>query len=216
MLVLLRLGLSEVAQNLDNRQVRQGTTFCRYPICDTSTSTEILTTDRGRRKFVHDIKLVEHISVSATLCIYIYAYISYSNPIECHEALLFMVTCLIFRHTDLQYPKTCELHPSIYLFLLLSPMIYLFYHIPFGIQTWLENPPFSVIFPPFCLQFYIPFIAAATASGSMQVSSQLLSIRWRTLISPGHPREKKAGILWVLSRSISMDQLQITYRLTID
>ena len=44
-LVLLRLGLSEVAQNLHNRQ---GTTLYGYPICDTSGSTEILTTDRGR------------------------------------------------------------------------------------------------------------------------------------------------------------------------
>ena len=73
---------------------------------------------------MHDIKLVEHISVSAILCIYIYMH---TYPIQTllksHEALLFMVTCLIFRHTHLQYPKTCELHPSIYLFLLLSPMI---------------------------------------------------------------------------------------------
>ena len=44
-LVLLRLGLSEAAQNLHNRQ---GTTLYRYPICDTSGSTKILTTDRGR------------------------------------------------------------------------------------------------------------------------------------------------------------------------
>ena len=43
-LVLLCLGLSEVAQNLHNRS---GTTLYRYPICDTSWNTEILTPDRG-------------------------------------------------------------------------------------------------------------------------------------------------------------------------
>ena len=52
-LVLLRLGLSEVAQNLHNRS---GTTLYRYPICDTSGNTEILTTHRGRPSFVHGIK----------------------------------------------------------------------------------------------------------------------------------------------------------------
>ena len=44
-LVLLRLGLSEVAQSLHNRL---GTNVYRYPIFDTSGSTEILTTDRAR------------------------------------------------------------------------------------------------------------------------------------------------------------------------
>ena len=33
-----------------------GCTLYRYPICDTSRSTEILTTDRGRPSFVHGIK----------------------------------------------------------------------------------------------------------------------------------------------------------------
>ena len=41
----LRLGLSEVAQNLHNRE---GMALNRYPNCGTSRSTEILTTDRGR------------------------------------------------------------------------------------------------------------------------------------------------------------------------
>ena len=42
---LLRLGLSEVAQNL---HTRSGTTLHRYPIGDTSGDIEILTTNRGR------------------------------------------------------------------------------------------------------------------------------------------------------------------------
>ena len=51
--VLLRLSLSEVAQNLHNRE---WTTLYQYPIGDTSGNPEILTTDRGRAYFVHGIK----------------------------------------------------------------------------------------------------------------------------------------------------------------
>ena len=45
---LLRLGLSEVAQNLHHRW---GTTLYRYPVCDTFGNTEIFTTNRHVIKF---------------------------------------------------------------------------------------------------------------------------------------------------------------------